>query len=86
MSETIVAAAIRYREVAISQPRPARHGHIIRWMADLGLDVVQPEDQGFTTSDGRFVDRVEARRIAVDAGQLLPNARSHDELFSEDVW
>jgi hypothetical protein len=41
--------------------------------------------QGFITSDGRFVGRLEARQIALKAGQgRLP--ANKDELFSEDLW
>lgn len=51
-------------------------------------------DQGFYTSKGRFVDRVTAMKIAIDAGQV-PNekefieyeGKKHDgELFSEDLY
>ena len=47
----------------------------------------EPLEQGFVTSDGRFVDREEAWRIAVDAGQVTEVAQtSRRELFSEDLW
>lgn len=44
--------------------------------------------QGFLTNNNRFVDRVEARVIAENCGQMLNNEyTSHgNELYSEDVW
>lgn len=44
--------------------------------------------QGFLTSDGRFVDRVEALAIARAAGQLEGRTkyRPLDELLSEDIY
>lgn len=93
MTERIVAAAVRRLEshqggdgqpmpMVYSMQRPARHHHILHRMPGDALDV----DQGFVTSDGRFVDRQEARRIAEARGQLLPAAISSTELYSEDVW
>ena len=93
-----------------SAPRPCRHHHVI-WLYTYGT-VDQPTehsieirrtleradvDQGFKTSTGRFVDRIEAKLIAVAAGQYRNSESSHaknctglgyqgDELFSEDVW
>ncbi len=42
--------------------------------------------QGFLTDKNKFVDRVEAKRIAERAGQLLESCSKGEELFSEDVW
>lgn len=43
-------------------------------------------EQGFVTSRGRFVDRIEGKKIAAAAGQLLERASTSSKLFSEDVW
>lgn len=51
-------------------------------------------DQGFYTSKGRFVDRVTAMKIAIEAGQVPKKkefieyeGKKHDaELFSEDLY
>lgn len=51
-------------------------------------------DQGFYTSKGRFVDRVTAMKIAIEAGQMPKEkefieyeGKLHDaELFSEDLY
>lgn len=41
--------------------------------------------QGFLTNNNRFVDRVEAKKIAESCGQMLHTSRK-SELYSEDVW
>ena len=83
----IVSAAIRVGDMIASMPAPARHGHVLRPLCELNNEIcVQPEDYGFLTDAGKFVDRGEAKRIAREAGQLLPRCSPRDELFSEDVW
>lgn len=43
--------------------------------------------QGFLTSEGRFVDRVEAKKIAENAGQLKgKKCGSTLKLYSEDLY
>jgi hypothetical protein len=82
--ELIASAAVKVGGVVFFAPRPARHGDVL-WL--LGDDLaIYAYDQGFKTSEGRYVQRREARRIAETAGQLLPSAIKHVELFSEDVW
>lgn len=45
------------------------------------------EVTGFWTSNDRFVDRYEAKEIAVAADQLIvPIEETYNELYSEDVW
>lgn len=89
--ETIVAAAIQVEGVTISLPQPARHGQVL-FAAEV---FVQSDDwmhtacQGFLTSHGRFVNRVQAKHIAHRAGQpqLRPVSDRHPtQLFSEDIW
>jgi hypothetical protein len=86
ISESIVRAAVRDcdGEVFHLAP-PARHHTIIHKFR------VRPgrEDQGFLTSQGRYVDRLEAMAIAKSAGQLKrPETGGYQgpELFSEDLW
>ena len=43
-------------------------------------------DQGFMTDKGRFVDRLEACKIAKSAGQIINKTGPEDDLFSEDLW
>lgn len=88
--ETIAMAAIRcpYGRI-FSLPRPARHGNIVWWMGDeYGYEDGEygPEYQGFVTSAGRYVDRVEALKIAQAAGQIIEKHGNRNKLFSEDCW
>lgn len=65
---------------------PARHGECLLLMLACRPDITGQEEQGFVTSHNRFVDRVEARRIAVAADQLIWRDAGLEQLFSEDVW
>lgn len=94
--ERIQYAAIRWDGTTWSVPQPGRHHDVLKLIAlcQPGVEHIGGE-QGFVTTKGRFVDREEARQIAVAAGQLIascrgpdgvPYTREHRELFSEDVW
>lgn len=92
--ERIVAAAHLYNRAEsddtraiptiVSAPPPARHHNLFIAYASLGA----PDESGFLTSMGRFVDREEALRIAKAARQpLIDHPSRHDtHLFSEDLW
>jgi hypothetical protein len=85
---TIVTAALRCEDgIVYCLDAPARHHDVIRRLASTGVitAVIASCEQGFLTSDGRFVDRREAKRIAFTAGQLKQETHP-TELFSEDVW
>lgn len=94
----IAAAAIRIGQMVYALPPPARHHTVMWWLCGYDGDSTQrtgrvvyrhmryPHEQGFVTTRGMFVDRVEARLIAVRAQQLLPQHLKLKELFSEDVW
>lgn len=102
MPETIVAAALRTRfwcpgtpksEQIVSAPPPARHhtllhplNHLLKNAGQRGH--IAPDDQGFLTSTGRFVDRKEAMQIALSSGQPMINhpSRNNHTLYSEDLW
>lgn len=71
-----------------SSDAPARHHNVLHQMKNAGADHVG-SDQGFLTSDGRYVDREEALKIATAAGQMKPRQPGQyngPELFSEDLW
>lgn len=93
-TEIIVAAAIQIDGLTMSLPRPARHVHVLRLAVNRsGEDsnvLIGREKQGFLTSAGRFVGRVEAKRIALAAGQPMIDrgqiAYRGPELFSGDWW
>lgn len=62
------------------------HDILIRFRGEVSPNLF---DQGFYTSQGRFVDRKEAYKIAYDAGQLKNSEYSEDyeyRLFSEDLY
>lgn len=94
--ERIVAAAIKWKGLVCAVERPGRHPDVFRQLD--GLDWTKhrhDHKQGFITSEGRFVEREEARRIADAADQIIasrvgsdgvPYKFQHAHLFSEDVW
>lgn len=84
----IVAVALRDRTGKVhTLPSPNRHHNVINMMYAEGLRGKDFHEQGFLTSDGTYVDRREARKIADAANQCIPE-RDYEmaELFSEDVW
>lgn len=83
---TIERVAIVHNGIIYSLPRPFRHHDVMKviWL-ESGSSKIDGE-QGFVTSDGRFVTREEARVIAEEAGQLLDCARDSDILLSEELW
>ena len=66
-----------------------RHHDIYqRFYNDLSM---KPDDQGFYTSRGRFVTRVEGMKIAYECGQVdkeraFREEGQFNELFSEDLY
>lgn len=83
-TETIVAAAV-YHGCVMSLPSPARHHTILQSLDAMGIDPSQIYNQGFLTSTGRYVNRVEAYGVAWKAGQLARDKKG-PQLFSEDLW
>ncbi len=87
VSETIVAAAIQSVDGSKvwTQPAPARHHQVMLEAYEKGG--ASREDfrrQGFITSTGRFVDRIEAGKIALASGQC--DRFKGNVLTSEDLW
>ncbi len=84
-----VSAIIHPDGTYFAVSRPGRHHDLIRHMAGLNKGgLANVSKQGFLTTHGRFVDRKEGLRIAVDQKQLLDmseDARRSD-LFSEDLY
>lgn len=86
--EHIVAAAVQIEGITISLPQPARHSTVLACVS-YTLDLKPGREvQGFLTSTGRFVNRIQARHIADIAGQKpgRSGGRDNPELFSEDLW
>lgn len=83
-------AAIRTSEGEVySVDQPGRHHDVIRLIRSSGYSgPVGGDRQGFLLSDGRFVMRKGALRVAIKAGQVK-REDCHAPgigLFSEDVW
>ena len=57
-----------------------RHNHIIKDYPEIRFFT---KEQGFITNEGKFVDRVEAAKIAFECGQIKKEKRI---LFSEDLY
>jgi hypothetical protein len=70
-----------------------RHADIIRTMVNLtgkrtctnGEDCAGESEQGFVTNTNRFVNRVEAMKIAIWANQIIAET-IFPELYSEDLY
>lgn len=87
MTVRIVAAALKRGDLIFSAPPPARHHTLLHAVDRLFGDkheIFLPAEQGFLASNGRFYQRVRAKEIAGDAGQI--GSTASDELFSEDLW
>jgi hypothetical protein len=70
-----------------------RHADIIRTMVNLigkrtctnGENCAGESEQGFVTNTNRFVNRVEAMKIAREANQIIEET-TFPELYSEDLY
>lgn len=70
-----------------------RHADIIGTVVNLlgkrtvqfGENSVGEHIQGFVTNKGRFVTRVQARKIAEKANQIISDS-TFNELYSEDIY
>ena len=88
--EKVVAAAVKYelsKDVGcISFGK--RHSEIYQELHKLYAgEVPLVLVEGFLTDTDRFVDRYEAKDIAVVANQLIvPEEDTYPALYSEDVW
>lgn len=75
----------------ISLPEPYRHHHLFRMMKDHPSlprwDNRQgtPEVQGFLTSEGMFVDRLDALKLFEEYGQTNYDV-DRSQLYSENCW
>lgn len=84
MNVKIISCAVTdYDGIIYSLPAPARHHHILNTHGGLAGCA-----QGFLTSEGKFVARDEAWRIAEAAKQIVRRGfgRDGEWLFSENLW
>ena len=89
--EKIVCACIKYKKkhhLFYNYVFGNSHSECIRRFVELDLPVVKrnmdKEKQGFWTTNNRFVERKEAKEIALKAGQISSNYNK-DILYSEDI-
>jgi hypothetical protein len=86
VQRTVVCAAIRVRDIILCG---ARHWDGImraqaKAMGISGSD--NDQEQGFIDQYGQFMDRKEARIVALASGQKLRNPNIGKQLFSEDLY
>ena len=89
--EKLEAAAIKFYDLKLNHwfiMIAKRHADVFHKMYSYNIVYDKKTAiQGFITNYGRFVDRYEAKQIAVAANQLIvPAEETYAELFSEDVW
>lgn len=90
--EKIICAAVRFQgKVWYGH----RHHHALEAMKDelsyvmnrkQMIDQRTGSDQGFVTSEGRYVGREEALEIAKRAGQVVNSDTDGQRLFSENLY
>lgn len=90
MMPPITHVAVRFMGRVWMLPKPNRHHHIIRWIADetglASIDVREP-NQGFVDAYGFYLTRKQALVSALENGQVLDeNDIRCGMLFSEDLW
>ena len=87
--EKIEAAAIKLKDGRIVfKFSPARHSDVMLDISTQG-DSLSGAIQGFMTSEGRFVTREEAYKIADAAGQIIQRedvTPTPGTLYTEDLW
>lgn len=81
----ITHVAMKCGENVYSLPSPKRHSDVLHLVYSQGETFRGTEGQGFLDSDGRFLDRIEAMKVAVAAGQVGVHTE-RDYLLSEDLW
>lgn len=83
----ITHVAISHNGIIYSLPKPNRHHHVIAMMInEFGIKPPCSGEQGFVNDKGIFLDRVEAGKEAIAAGQTQKLQWTENLLFSEDLW
>lgn len=91
MVERIIGVACKHPDGGVySLMAPARHGQVLRMVEACyrwdDANAAHKVEQGFITDAARYVNRIEARKIATAAGQSSERDKHLNELFSEDLW
>lgn len=83
----ITHAAIIYKGVTYSLPKPNRHHHIIHQIHLATGDMDIFGNQGFLDDAGNFLSRKDALIHAQNCNQLRTDVPLWDDcLYSENVW
>lgn len=82
---TVETAAIRIGETVFTLPRPNRHHNVMWWLHVLGIRSRQMHDQGFVLSNGQYVSRTLAAKLALGNWQVQKLIAAPN-LYSEDLW
>jgi hypothetical protein len=80
---TIIKSAVKHNGVVYVGKR---HSDAIKSAYTLTGHRPITSEQGFLTSDGKFVTRTEGAKIALKAKQITSLRFGKTELFSEDLW
>lgn len=88
--ENIVGVSVYYDGKPWTLPRPNRHHNVFFhiWYELGGDDHYSMSllgEQGFITSTGRIINRVEGLKIAIENGQMI-HPPYNSELYSENLW
>lgn len=82
----ITGVAIKQGDMIHSLPKPKRHSDVIIKMIMSGNYRMVEEQQGFVCNDGSFLNRTDARTLAVENGQIRKSDASKTSLQSNDLW
>ena len=88
LGEQIAKSAIRLPGGQVySEKRPARHGDLSKTLLKRGLkEEAAAGEQGFLTTLPRFVNKMDAAKIALASGQIQGLSKPEEGLRCEDVW
>lgn len=88
----ITGVAVKFRGMLFVLNAPKRHGDVLSMILENYPDAPKPigvpSDQGFVDSNGIFLSRDVAKKIAIASGQINAEglSRATSNLFSEDLW
>ena len=83
---TIVCPAIRNNGTVFQGVKGQGHSDVMYEMLRADVTVIEAPEYGFVTEAGDFVDREEAMRLALEAGQVKKGETRHPTLlYSTDI-
>jgi hypothetical protein len=89
IGKSITHVAVVYNGTTYSLPPPNRHAQVL-WLINETNEHNYPNEEGFLDSEGKFLNRKEAMKIAVASGQLRRREGAQyyqgPDLYSEDLW